>query len=88
MGLKYIVVSNGKREFPIIFPSDFIHKYMLGAVQGMFGGDQFLQIVSAGEWYPISGKCSGESEILKIKSRLEDSNLIHYYNYSHGIVEL
>lgn len=86
--MKYIMMfdQNSKRYFPIIFPSDFVHKHMAGACQGQLGGAIFLKAVSAGDYNPMTGVCSGESETLKLKSREEDTQIIQCYNYMHGIV--
>lgn len=85
--MKYIMMTNGMRYYPIIFPKDFVHRFMAGAVQGMLGGDKFLRAIAAGDYDPVSGTCSGESETMKLKSRGKiDSDIIAHYPYFHGAI--
>ena len=76
MRLKYIVISDGKAEYMVVFPHNFAHKYMTEAVKAIKEGlpSQWrrpyigFETVAAG-FITSDGICEGESESLGLKSR-------------------
>ena len=90
--MKYIMflaqTGSLQMEFPIIFPKQLIHKFVAASMIPCFKACGFLAIpISAGE-ISIFGtdlRCSGESITLKLKSRPQDSSIIHNFEYLNGI---
>ena len=91
--MKYIVIRTNDRgiirEFPIIFPNDFIHKDVADAVR-LFPPCRRGVVVAAGELssMEIDSACHGRSTTLHATSRERtDDKLIRNHDYFHGIVE-
>ena len=90
--MKYLmaVVKFGKGEtrsekhFPCIFSNllchDLVAKNFLGSLREHFP-DSTISLVSAGEYEPASGTCSGHSQTLNLKSDPEDETRIGYNDY-------
>lgn len=80
--MKYIMLKNEFQYLPIIFADFFVHRDIFQAVSRVG-----MQLVSAGEYCPVTGICSGRSETLNKSSRgVEDSQIIAYYDLQHGII--
>lgn len=71
---KYIVVENDFVKSPsiIIFPSNISHKNMSDALKRI----RFNKVISAG-FIDDFMQCYGESQTLNLKSRTEDTVLLH-----------
>ena len=82
--MKYIVLDDGERELPIIFPDDMNHIDIATAITNL---DEYksCRLVAGGFIQVGPSLCSGSSKTLAINSRPEDQALINGYDYSHGI---
>lgn len=86
MHQKYIILSDGRHEYPVIFSNLLIHKEVAeGCRRGCGRRSEWLEVVGAGFFYLMpddratlgcSVEAFGESESLGIKSRPEDSKLL------------
>lgn len=91
--------GNLTREIPLIFPELLVHKDMADLLTRSLRRDlpdgriREIKPVAAGFLSSVAigssavDVCHGESETLKLASRPEDSQLIHMYDYEHGIVD-
>jgi hypothetical protein len=92
MAWKYVVLSNGTFEFPIIFPDKMVHadvaKYMKHYLNHDFvTNDNYWGVVSAGMIDDILPEnVHGMSGTLNVSSRPQDKPMIETYAYLHGIV--
>jgi hypothetical protein len=97
MEFKYIMMNDGTRDIPFIFPKMVAHINMYGAMRSLpenMERSVFWTIVSAGFVNLISCECYGESESLKeecpdeYKSRPEmDTLIVMLYQWQHGVFE-
>jgi hypothetical protein len=92
---KYIMLSDGNSDFPIIFPKIMVHSEVASATRKILRHTRgnSLEVVSAGFvsikpsdnimgfWFV----CHGESETLQLKSRPEDSAIVTNNPWCHGI---
>lgn len=90
--MKYVVLRHeGKaltRDIPFIFPNELVHQDVAVAMQRHLAKDHELDTyaVSAGDFCPITGICSGGSETLDMESRGdEDTRLIAAIDYGAGL---
>lgn len=91
MEFKYVMLSDGEREYPVIFPKFFVHAEVFRNLRCMIesGPDGFfLTAVSAGSvsLFPEI-VCYDKSETLGLASRPQDADIILLYNYQHGIYD-
>jgi hypothetical protein len=100
MEFKYIMMNDGTRDIPFIFPKQVAHVHMLQAMRSLPENMErrvFWTLVSAGFVtldFPI--RCFGESDSIREEDG-EDSNyqsrpgldglIIQLYNYQHGQFE-
>lgn len=88
--MKYIVFSLGldgmSREVPVMFPNCMVHiEVARSLVAGQVLKGNPIKVVSAGEYCPFNGACSGESTTLMVKSRGDiDTKLIQTHDYTGG----
>jgi hypothetical protein len=82
--MKYIVLDNGERELPIIFPDEMNHIDIATAITNL-GDYKSCRLVAGGFITMGTSLCFGASQTLQISSRPEDQALINGYDYSHGI---
>lgn len=99
MEFKYIMMSCGDTDIPIIFPQTICHINMVKAVRGLTENltnptDKFWTLVSAGFVNLLTCECFGESESCRptypnhYKSRPElDTMIIMLYQWQHGVFE-
>jgi hypothetical protein len=87
-----------EREVPMIFPDLLVHKEVADFTMRLLRREQpdgrmrvvkpvaagFLSSMAIG--HPDRQVCHGESESLGLKSRPQDSKLIHLFDYAHGIL--
>jgi hypothetical protein len=74
-------------EIPIIFHPFLTHKVVAEALMSMLEKEGKLVVpVSAGEYVPATGACTGYSESLRVGSRKGDATLIRLIDYTGGIV--
>lgn len=89
--MKYIVIKRKldaslDQELPVVFPNHFVHSEVFKALLRMPDLRRAIAI-SAGEFCPLSGECSGKSETLSLKSRgIVDTRLIRMHDYTSGMV--
>lgn len=79
--MKYIVISDGKHEYPIIFPQPLVHKQVAQAIEDAFyrneGVGDDLTVISAGFCDGFDNlRCDSESESLNVKSRGQTDQLL------------
>ena len=92
--MKYIVLqaTSGrslKMELPFVFGNNLAHKIVArhAAKALREHGYHSVKAVSAGEFNPMDGGCTGGSETLKLKSRgVKDVNLIGNHDYTGGML--
>lgn len=89
MGWKYVMLDRGLFQFPVIFPDKMVHQEVFVTVRHTVPGAEdgkLATVASAGmiEQLFVKG-VGGDSETLRIKSRLIDERIINLYNYEHGI---
>jgi hypothetical protein len=97
MEFKYIMMNDGNRDIPFIFPKQVAHISMYTAMRGLeenITRPVFWTLVSAGFVNIMSCACWGESESLKdicpgtYKSRPEhDSLIIMLYQWQNGVLD-
>lgn len=93
MGWKYIMFENtigdSKFLFPVIFPDKMVHSEVSAVLRHCQPGWHHggVKPISAGmiDQLYVEG-VGGESETLKMASKIEDENIINTYNYFHGII--
>lgn len=95
--MKYIVVKVGlgdnQREWPVIFPDNFIHSIMADAIKGYFAAEAssvrlprpVITVVSAGSIEIDVRWCGGKSETLRLASADDDGQFIQCLPYNFGI---
>lgn len=90
MGWKYVVLSDGMFELPIIFPDALIHADVAEVLKPKMPAAEKgrkWEVVSAGTIEMISATgVGGNSKTLNMKSRPDDAALILSYPYLHGII--
>lgn len=82
--LKYIMFNNGHNDIPIIF-ADIIPHIVMAELVTKHHDCKSFKLVSAGFIQMESVSCYGDSDSLKIKSRICDTEIIQYYSYDHGL---
>jgi len=90
--MKYIIFeipigSELKREVPIIFPNSMVHSEVSAGFIPIVAAHKWKKPlpVSAGEYDPFTGRCSGQSETLGLRSRgREDEQIILMQDYGGG----
>jgi hypothetical protein len=86
---KYIMVQVDDRVYPIIFPPELVHQEVWQRLRYPFYEMAKMKdplVVGAGFIEGLACCMAvGESETLKIKSRLEDAQLINNHPYEKGI---
>lgn len=70
--MKYIMFDVGSEEFPILFPDAIRHVEIAGMIKNKILSAGFVEQTDKGKW-----ECFGESEGLKIKSRPQDTRIVH-----------
>lgn len=86
--MKYIVLRAAGREFPVIFPNDFVHADVATALRESCDMLAKAEVVSAGETSSmnVAPGCVGKSSTLGVPSRgRADDDLIRMHDYLHGI---
>ena len=89
--MKYImiesIIGGGTKYTPIIFPDDLIHSCVAEhAVTMLIKEHGWTAVVrSAGFITGDFKACFGNSETLKIGHHADDADIIHSYNYLHGL---
>lgn len=76
--------SDGLRDIPVIFADSIAHITMAKLVTAHKDCKSF-RVVSAGFIHMNDTVCYGDSSTLKINSRQEDSEIIQFYPYDHGL---
>lgn len=97
MEMKYIMMNDGTKDIPFIFPKNVAHINMLYAMRSLPENMQnrvFWTLASAGFVNLMTCECFGESESIKnekienYKSRPEhDTLIILLYQWQHGVLE-
>lgn len=89
--MKYIMfevdIGTLTKKVPVVFPNELVHREVAGVLVPMlhkqFGS---CRCISAGEFSPITGDCSGRSSTMKLDSRgEEDSAIIIGCDYGAGL---
>ena len=93
---KYVMFKMGDRKVPIIFPSEFTHKFVAAGFQSAVRRDDVslgkleyrkLEPVSAGFIEGVNVySATGDSETMGLKSDPEDRNIINAYGLELGYV--
>lgn len=80
--MKYIIMAKDFgtviHRVPIIFPNTLVHSDVAVATANILTG---YEPVSAGEYDPVSGSCSGRSSTLGLEASDEDSSTILLNDY-------
>lgn len=77
------------REYPFIFPEDFVHVEVATVIACLKTDNQEVVPVSAGflaSMDLLDVDFHGESESIGVESRPEDGQAISMIDYTHGIV--
>ena len=82
--LKYVMFNDGNRNIPVIFADTIAHISMAELVTNHKDCKSF-RVVSAGFIHMNDTVCYGDSSTLNIQSRQEDSEIIQFYPYDHGL---
>lgn len=89
---KYIILSDGSKEMPVMFSKQLIHSDVAKGVKDTYE-DKPLYVVSAGfigirqanNLLGVEFTAYGRSDSLNLESRITDGATITNHPYTHGI---
>lgn len=88
--MKYVMMQWAEKdivfEYPILFPNTLVHADVAEAMKSVIPG---AVVISAGDLSSTTfhGHCSGESTSLGLKSRPQDTEILKYHDYLHGVID-